>query len=133
MELSLRGNAIKTFARCITCLARVGNELAIQASPSQLAFHTLNSSRSAYQSMTFKPDFFDVYTVSGNQVQCSVLLKAICSLLRTPIAGIDNLSVKLPDPDASKVQWVLECYSEARRPENEDVFMQEYEEAKSFR
>uniref|UniRef100_A0A2N9I5X9 Uncharacterized protein n=1 Tax=Fagus sylvatica TaxID=28930 RepID=A0A2N9I5X9_FAGSY len=111
MELSLSGNAIKTFARCITCLARVGNELAIQASPSQLAFHTLNSSRSAYQSITFKPDFFDVYTVSGNQVQCSVLLKAICSLLRTPIASIDNLSMKLPDPDASKVQWALECSS----------------------
>ncbi|KAK7842003.1 cell cycle checkpoint control protein rad9a [Quercus suber] len=115
MELSLSGNAIKTFARCITCLARVGNELAIQASPSQLAFHTLNSSRSAYQSITFKPDFFDVYTVSGNQVQCSVLLKAICSLLRTPIASIDNLSVKLPDPDASKVQWALECYSGMRK------------------
>ncbi|KAM4108275.1 hypothetical protein ACB094_03G033200 [Castanea mollissima] len=115
MEMSLSGNAIKTFARCITCLARVGNELAIQASPSQLAFHTLNSSRSAYQSITFKPDFFDVYTVSGNQVQCSVLLKAICSLLRTPIASIDNLSVKLPDPDASKVQWALECYSGMRK------------------
>ncbi|GMY21612.1 cell cycle checkpoint control protein RAD9A isoform X2 [Fagus crenata] len=111
MELSLSGNAIKTFARCITCLARVGNELAIQASPSQLAFHTLNSSRSAYQSITFKPDFFDVYTVSGNQVQCSVLLKAICSLLRTPIASIDNLRMKLPDPDASKEQWALECSS----------------------
>ena len=38
MELSLSGNAIKTFARCITCLARVGNELAIQASPSQVYY-----------------------------------------------------------------------------------------------
>ena len=36
MELSLGGNALKTFARCITCLARVGNELVIQASPSQV-------------------------------------------------------------------------------------------------
>lgn len=41
----------------------------------QLACHTLNSSRSAYQSITFKPDFFDAYTISGTQVQCSVLLK----------------------------------------------------------
>lgn len=41
----------------------------------QLAFHTINSSRSAYQSITFKPDFFDLYTISGAQVQCSVLLK----------------------------------------------------------
>ena len=38
MELSLSGNAIKTFARCITCLARVGNELAIQASHSQVYY-----------------------------------------------------------------------------------------------
>ncbi|KAF5454079.1 hypothetical protein F2P56_023771 [Juglans regia] len=115
MEFSLSGNALKTFARSITCLARVGNELVIQASPSQLTFHTLNSSRSAYQSITFKPGLFDIYTVSGNQVKCSVLLKAICSVLRTPIASIDSLSIKLPDPDASKVQWMLECYSGMRK------------------
>ncbi|KAA8545175.1 hypothetical protein F0562_019936 [Nyssa sinensis] len=111
MEFSLSGNALKTFARSITCLARIGNELALQASPSQLAFHSLNSSRSAYQSITFKPDFFDVYTVSGTQVQCSVLLKAICSVLRTPITSIDHLSVLLPNHDASKVQWTLDCYN----------------------
>ncbi|XP_065854439.1 uncharacterized protein [Euphorbia lathyris] len=115
MEFRLSGNALKTFARSITCLARVGNELAIQASASQLIFHTLNSSRSAYQSITFKSAFFDVYTISGTQVQCSVLLKAICSVLRTPIASIDHLSVHLPDPDASKVQWTLECYSGMRK------------------
>ncbi|XP_022719427.1 cell cycle checkpoint control protein RAD9A [Durio zibethinus] len=111
MELSLSGNALKTFGRSITCLARVGNELVIQASPSQLALHTLNSSRSAYQSITFKPNFFDVYRISGTQVQCSVLLKAVCSVLRTPIASIDHLTVKLADPDSSKIQWTLECYS----------------------
>ncbi|GFY90558.1 cell cycle checkpoint control protein family [Actinidia rufa] len=111
MELSLSGNALKTFARCITCLARIGNELAIQASPSQLACHTLNSSRSAYQSITFKPDFFDVFTISGTQVQCSVLLKAISAVLRTPLTSIDHLSVLLPDPDTSKVQWTLDCYN----------------------
>ncbi|KAK6915594.1 Rad9/Ddc1 [Dillenia turbinata] len=111
MELSLSGNALKTFSRSITCLARVGNELVIQASASELALHTLNSSRSAYQSITFMPDFFDVYRVSTSQVQCSVLIKAICSVLRTPIVGIDKLRVDLPDPDASKVQWTLDCYS----------------------
>lgn len=102
----------------------------------QLALHTLNSSRSAYHSSTFKPEFFDVYTMSCNQVQCSVLLKvrrhgspellslglhtvvilltsvqAVCSVLRTPLASIDHLSIRLPDPDASKMQWTLECYS----------------------
>ncbi|KAK2976908.1 hypothetical protein RJ640_024742 [Escallonia rubra] len=115
MELSISGNALKTFARSIACLARIGNELAIQASPSQLAFHTLNSSRSAYQSITFKPDFFDVYTISSSQIQCSVLLKAICSVFRTPITSIDHLSVLLPEPDASKVQWTLDCYNGIRK------------------
>ncbi|XP_048139699.1 uncharacterized protein LOC115752807 isoform X3 [Rhodamnia argentea] len=111
MEFTLSGNALKTFARSITCLARVGNDLAIQASPSQLSFHALNSSRSAYQLITFKPDLFDVFTVSGAQVQCSVLLKAVCSVLRTPITNIDYLSVQLTDVYASKVQWALQCFN----------------------
>ncbi|CAM8911593.1 unnamed protein product [Rhodiola kirilowii] len=109
MEFGLSGNALKTFARSITCLARVGNELAIQASSSQIAFHTLNASRSAYQSVTMKPDLFDVYNVPGSEVKCSVLLKAICAVLRTPILNIDTLSVHLPDVDASKIQWTLQC------------------------
>ncbi|CAA0828618.1 cell cycle checkpoint control protein family [Striga hermonthica] len=111
MEFSLSGNALKTFARSITCLARIGNDLVFQCSPSQFSLHTLNSSRSAYQSITFKPDFFDVYTVSGAEVQCSVLLKAICSVLRTPIASIDHLSGSVPDSDASKLQWTLDCFN----------------------
>ncbi|KAK7258898.1 hypothetical protein RIF29_24487 [Crotalaria pallida] len=116
MEFTLSDNALKTFARCITCLARIGNELAIQASSSQLLFHTINTSRSAYQSITFKPGFFDVYTVSiNNLVQCSVLLKAVCAVLRTPLTNIDHLTVKLPDPDAPKVMWILDCYSGMRK------------------
>lgn len=34
---------------------------------------------------------------------------------RTPIANIDHLTVKLPDPDAPKVQWILDCYSGMRK------------------
>ncbi|KAI3754939.1 hypothetical protein L1987_54731 [Smallanthus sonchifolius] len=112
MDWSLSGNALKTFARSVTCLARIGNELTLQASPSQLALHTLNSSRSAYLSIILKPSFFDTYTITGAQVQCTVLLKAVCSVLRTPLTSIDHLNVILPDPDASKVQWTLDCYNE---------------------
>ncbi|KAL8109349.1 uncharacterized protein LOC141671985 isoform X2 [Apium graveolens] len=116
MEFNVSGHALKTFARSITCLARIGNELAIQASPSLLTFHSLNSSRSAYQSISLKPDFFDAYTISGGaQIQCSVLLKAICAVLRTPIASIDHLRVHLPNPDASKVQWTLDCNNGLRK------------------
>ncbi|KAK1365220.1 hypothetical protein POM88_040781 [Heracleum sosnowskyi] len=49
-------------------------------------------------------------TISGGaQIECSVILKAICSVLRTPIASIDHLRVHLPSPNASKIQWRLDC------------------------
>ncbi|KAL5983793.1 hypothetical protein ACLOJK_017885 [Asimina triloba] len=152
MELSLSGNSLKTFNRSVTCLARVGNELVIQASPAQtqnlqllnsilvgfdmehlvsvlvlefaleeafwlwhvtppnmtiLVLHTLNSSRSAYQSVTLKADFFDVYNLSAPQ--------AVCSILRTPISSIDRLCVLLPSTDAAKLQWNLECHNGMRK------------------
>ncbi|XP_031103626.1 cell cycle checkpoint control protein RAD9A [Ipomoea triloba] len=115
MEFKLSGNELKTFTRSITCLARIGNELVVQASDSLLTLLTLNSSRTAHLSITFKPDFFNVYTISAGQVKFSVLIKAVCSVLRTPFASIDHLSVSLPDHDASKVQWTLDCYNGIRK------------------
>ena len=44
----------------------------------QLGLHTLNASRSAYQSITFESSFFDAYTVQGPQAHFSVLLKVLC-------------------------------------------------------
>ncbi|KAL2941020.1 Cell cycle checkpoint control protein RAD9A [Bienertia sinuspersici] len=116
MEASVSGNALKTFARSINCLAKIGNELAIQASSSQVAFCTLNASRSAYQSISYKPDFFDVFTVSSNsQVQFSILLKAVCAVLRTPLSSIDHLRVHLLNTDATKVKWTLDCVNGMRK------------------
>ncbi|KAL3728312.1 hypothetical protein ACJRO7_032978 [Eucalyptus globulus] len=103
MEFTLSGNALKTLAHSIACLSR-------------LSFHTLNSSRSAYQLITLKPDLFDVFTVSGAQVQCSFHLKAVCSVLRMPITNIDYLSVQVPEINASKVEWALQCFSGKDRP-----------------
>ncbi|KAK3418658.1 hypothetical protein EUGRSUZ_H04573 [Eucalyptus grandis] len=77
----------------------------------RISFHALDSSRSAYQLITFKPDLFDVFTVSGTKVQCSVLSKAVCSVLRMPITNIDYLSVQLSDVNASKDQWALQCFN----------------------
>lgn len=85
----------------------------------QLIFQTINSSRTAYQSVSYKPDFFDSYAVSpsttsggaNREIQCSVLLKAVCSIFRTPVSAVDRLTVVLPSPDAPKIQWTLECFS----------------------
>ncbi|PKA57668.1 cell cycle checkpoint control protein RAD9A [Apostasia shenzhenica] len=118
MELSLSGNSLKALHRSVTCLARIGSELVLQASSSQLVFHTLNSSRSAYQSITFKPDFFDSYTILSStspEVRCSLLVKSVCSIFRTPVSSIALLCVRLPSPHDDKLQWTLHCQSGVRK------------------
>ncbi|KAH0462030.1 hypothetical protein IEQ34_009605 [Dendrobium chrysotoxum] len=118
MELSLSGNSLKTLHRCVTCFARIGSELVVHGSNSQLAFHTLNSSRSAYQSITFRTDFFDSYSLlssSSLEIRCSVLLKSVCSIFRTPVSSLSLLRILLPSPEASKLQWTLYCHNGARK------------------
>jgi hypothetical protein len=36
MELSMSGGALRTFTRCVTCLARVGSDLVLQAHPAKV-------------------------------------------------------------------------------------------------
>ncbi|XP_020585334.1 cell cycle checkpoint control protein RAD9A isoform X2 [Phalaenopsis equestris] len=83
-----------------------------------LAFHTLNSSRSAYQSVTFKADFFDSYSLLSSlvpEIRCSVLLKSVCTIFRTPVHSLSHLCIRLSSPDASKLQWTLHCQNGARK------------------
>lgn len=82
--------------------------------------HTLNSSRSAYASVSLARDFFDQYTLaaaasapSSTPLQCSVLLKSLLAVLRTPHAALDRLAVSLPEPDAPKLQVTLHCLNGA--------------------
>ncbi|KAG8097300.1 hypothetical protein GUJ93_ZPchr0013g37509 [Zizania palustris] len=65
MELSMSGGALRTFTRCVTCLARVGSDLVVQAHPAKLELHTLNSSRSAFASISLERDFFDEFRISA--------------------------------------------------------------------
>ncbi|KAL6902165.1 hypothetical protein ACP4OV_005041 [Aristida adscensionis] len=128
MELSVSGTALRTFARCVTCLARLSSELVLQAHPAKLELHTLNSSRSAYALISLARDLFDQYRLlsaaaSGPAasaspsapLQCSVLLKSVLSVLRTPPAALDRLDVSLPHPDASKLQFTLHCLNGVRK------------------
>ncbi|KAM0925096.1 hypothetical protein ACQ4PT_004421 [Festuca glaucescens] len=165
MELSMSGAALRTFSRCVTCLARIGSELVFQAYPDkvrrllseppnprsspararfccrfasqrravllisysdafafgfQLELHTLNSSRSAFASVSLKRDFFDHFhlptdgtaaaaAASSTPLQCSVLLKSVLAVLRTPTAAIDRINASLPNHDASKLEFVIHC------------------------
>ncbi|KAK1650132.1 hypothetical protein QYE76_067937 [Lolium multiflorum] len=120
MELSMSGGALRTFSRCVTCLARIGSELVFQAYPDKLELHTLNSSRSAFASVSLKRDFFDHFHLPADgtaaaaaapstPLQCSVLLKSVLAVLRTPTATIDRINASLPHHDASKLEFVIHC------------------------
>ncbi|PAN49703.1 hypothetical protein PAHAL_9G469600 [Panicum hallii] len=122
MELSMSGSSLRTFGRCVTFLARVASELVLQAHPAKLELHTLNSSRSAYGSVSLARDFFDTYHLdaaasapSSTPLQCSVLLKSLLAVLRTPHAALDRLAISLPEPDSPKLQFTLHCLNGVRK------------------
>ncbi|VAH90839.1 cell cycle checkpoint control protein RAD9B isoform X2 [Triticum aestivum] len=117
MELSMSGGALRTFSRFVTCLARIGSDLVFQAYPDKLELHTLNSSRSAFASVSLTRDFFDHFHLpaaaapSSTPLQCSVLLKSVLAVLRTPTSAVDRLNASLPNPQASKLEFVIHCIS----------------------
>ncbi|KAI5072501.1 hypothetical protein GOP47_0012607 [Adiantum capillus-veneris] len=115
MECLLAGNQIKAFHRAVTCLARIGNELLIEALPEKLILRTLNSSRSAYLAISFKAQFFDTYRLLVPVAQCGVLLKAVCTVFRLPPTSMERIAIILPDLAATKLQWTLECLHGIRK------------------
>lgn len=66
----------------------------VLSKPLQLALHTLNASRSAYQCITFQSSFFDVFAVSGPQAHFSVLLKVFTIFLIFWAESIEFIGIR---------------------------------------
>ncbi|KAH9572689.1 hypothetical protein CY35_02G164900 [Sphagnum magellanicum] len=111
MECVLSGNQIKLLSRAVNCLARVGNELLIEALPDKLSLRTLNSSWSAFLGVTFKRFLFDTFQVTPPTARCIVLLKAVCTVFQTAPGNMERLTISLADNDATKLQWTVDCMS----------------------
>lgn len=115
MECELSGNQIKSLNRAVNCLYRIGSELLIEVLPDKLSLRTLNSAWSAFLSVTFKGHFFDAYRVHTPNAACSVLLKSVCTVFRTPTSSMEKLTITLADKDASKLQWTIQCLNGIRK------------------
>lgn len=77
-------------------------------------FWSSSSFQCTFEGIYYFPDILSgVHWVHWYKELSLILLfsQAVCSVLRTPLASIDYMSVQLPDHDASKVKWSLECYS----------------------
>ncbi|KAF7262174.1 hypothetical protein EG68_00569 [Paragonimus skrjabini miyazakii] len=59
MKLSLHHTELKVFIRCINALSKLGHEIYFEWMHDGLVLKTVNSSRSAYAAVTFKPVFFE--------------------------------------------------------------------------
>ncbi|KAI6046230.1 Rad9-domain-containing protein [Pisolithus marmoratus] len=67
MQATLSANALKPFARALSCLSRYGDDLVIHADAEYLSLSTTNSSLSAYCRFKYSKRFFSRYRV-GNGV-----------------------------------------------------------------
>ncbi|XP_055936221.1 cell cycle checkpoint control protein RAD9A-like [Argiope bruennichi] len=73
---------LKIFGKAFHALIRIADDLYIEALPSGLVFHTVNSSKSAYACFTFKPDFFISYRDDSAEKR-KVLLKSCLMAFRS--------------------------------------------------
>ncbi|KAJ3171387.1 Cell cycle checkpoint control protein rad9b [Geranomyces variabilis] len=100
MDAVLPSVGLKSFARILQCLAKVGEDLYIQPRANKLLFATVNASRSACAHFTLHTGFFESYTAqarvldaAGNEAgasSCHVLLKPLLNVFRAK-NGMDNV------------------------------------------
>ncbi|XP_039156162.1 uncharacterized protein LOC104415633 [Eucalyptus grandis] len=108
MEFTLSGNALKTLARSVTC------PLPHRQRPCHPSFTfpgSMQRSSKGILSLLIFLVYLSVYSCINLPTLTNYSLQAVCSVLRMPISNIDYLSVQLPDINASKVQWALQCFS----------------------
>eukprot|EP00049_Salpingoeca_infusionum_P005890 m.98674 g.98674 ORF g.98674 m.98674 type:complete len:233 (-) comp13126_c0_seq10:68-766(-) len=93
MEAVIVGADIRMFAKAFAGLSKVGENVDIEATPTEIALRTINSSRSGYACATFKKEFFrkfvtpDVSALNADgqpeSLQCRVLNKACLSVFKS--------------------------------------------------
>ncbi len=67
MKCQIPGANIKVFGRAIHAIAKTGEDLYVESQKDGLAFRTINSSRSAFISFLFYPNFFTNYDLSDKE------------------------------------------------------------------
>ncbi|KAG0254305.1 Cell cycle checkpoint control protein rad9b [Mortierella polycephala] len=82
--------SIKGFQSVLLCLAKIGDDVVLEARPDGLVLSTINITRSAYASFSFSCSFFETFQLDldgeairhdqkGPYLRCSVLAKALVS------------------------------------------------------
>ena len=108
MELALSGALLRSFFKSVGCLAKIGAEVLVEASAGTgLTLKSMNSARSAFCSVTFKQQSFEVFTVPGGTVQTAVLAKHLAAAMRTQ--RLERVVLSQDVGDQSTLRVKLEC------------------------
>ncbi|KAI3432588.1 hypothetical protein D9Q98_004136 [Chlorella vulgaris] len=84
VRFTLVDRQLKLLKHGLQSLQKIGNELLLEALPARIVLRTINSSLSAYLSVTYNADFFDSYDVLDcTVVQAGLLMKHVLSVFRT--------------------------------------------------
>ncbi|KAG0006588.1 Cell cycle checkpoint control protein rad9b, partial [Entomortierella chlamydospora] len=81
---------LESFQAVLTCLAKIGDDIVVEARPDRFILSTINITRSAFATFTFTRTFFESYHLditaeaikhdaSGPYLRCTVLAKALVS------------------------------------------------------
>lgn len=121
MRCVITGNSVKVFAKAIHCLAKIGEEIYLEALTKGLSLRTVNSSRSAYACFLFAINFFQSYDdsnpssngdgTSEDGLKCKLSVKSCLSVFKslgTIERIVDRCSIKM-DLEEESLIFLLYC------------------------
>ncbi|EFN51476.1 hypothetical protein CHLNCDRAFT_140230 [Chlorella variabilis] len=107
VRFTLAERQLKLLKHGLQSLQKIGNELLLEALPTRVVLRTINSSLSAYLSVTYSASFFDSYDVLDcTVVQAGLLIKHVLSVFRTQ--RVNNILFDL-DTALCKATITLHC------------------------
>lgn len=107
MECVIPARYLKLFAKSVSCMAKVGDELFIEATETKLILRTINASRSAFLAFSLNRTFFDTYTLEDNiDRKYQVKLKP-CQAVFKQYTNMEKCTMRLDEGEQRLVFEIL--------------------------
>eukprot|EP01097_Dermamoeba_algensis_P012152 TRINITY_DN997_c0_g1_i2.p1 TRINITY_DN997_c0_g1~~TRINITY_DN997_c0_g1_i2.p1 ORF type:complete len:434 (-),score=102.74 TRINITY_DN997_c0_g1_i2:1587-2888(-) len=108
MECIIPGKSVRLFAKMVSCVAKIGEDLFLEATEEKVTIRTLNDSRSAFVAFHFAPSFFEEYQLPPEAVyHCQVQAKSFQAVFRS-ILSVERTKLRI-DETESRIVLELNC------------------------
>ncbi|KAL6066506.1 Cell cycle checkpoint control protein rad9b [Balamuthia mandrillaris] len=107
MECVIPKRSVRIFSKVIQCLAKVGDDLFLEASDQKLVFRTLNQARSAFVAVTFTMNFFESFSLSADMLtRCKIQLKPCLAVFRST-STVEKCTMRLDEAESKLIVHLL--------------------------